>query len=578
MIDFSEIFSQNGDRKVKVEIDFAKKIRKFFGGFLQGIKNNKVLNKLKEQGVTIMSLFKKKQTIQEVEEKDKQPDNKTVTNDKIDIPEEAKKPIQAIFTLDKETDMHNKKVNIMPELEDTIPTTETDTKESDKEELSVQLEADEKVKEILECVKNDDRERFIQIINEEGYRKMADLVYDNFNSGKISEAENTMFVDMKNELYDENGELIQETEKNEIDKEPVVEEPILEKSVESNGIDITNIIKTTNINLNDLTQFEDYIDYVLAYKEKNIAAKDSDKFWTDFHKQNLPTDLLDEKEFIEERRRQEEQKIQREIELKLAETEKKLSEVRGQLSATERKANTLASNNKENEAALKNATQDKILLEQQMVDAKSEIADLERENSSLNNQLSVAQEVAKKAQARSYEDRKTLSTMEKEIDKLKKHAAELEKELATSKQESAEVRKELEATKARIRENANAALERIESLRTPEDDDIEKTALDWAKTKIEENLPKEHVVETSKSIEKQKEESDETEEKKTDDSTKTIVAPTPVENPKPDHEETITETQKKIDELQKVKNQTLVDAIIAEAGGQAVEEQSPKTR
>ena len=62
MIDFSVIFSQAGDKKVKVEIDFAKKIRKFFGGFLQGIKNNKVLNKLKEQGIIIMNLLKKKET------------------------------------------------------------------------------------------------------------------------------------------------------------------------------------------------------------------------------------------------------------------------------------------------------------------------------------------------------------------------------------------------------------------------------------------------------------------------------------------------------------------------------------
>ena len=205
-----------------------------------------------------------------------------------------------------------------------------------------------------------------------------------------------------------------------------------------------------------------------------------------------------------------------------------------------------------------------------MVDADSKIADLERENKSLNEQLAAAQETAKRAQARSYEDRKTLSEMEKEIEELKKHAAKLEKELEASKQDTTKLRKELEETKARISENTQAALDRIKELRTPEDDDIEKTALDWAETKLKQNLQEEQAVSPEPIS-----------EPVSDD---TIITPLPEQTPeqaegeKKTSEEPASDTEKKIGELKEAKNQALVAAIVAEAGDQPLEETRTKTR
>ena len=558
MIDEEKNISLVGDRKVKVEEGFVKRIKNFFRNFIKGNKNGKVLEAVKGLGVKFISIFKKKQIEPQNEEIEVKNEEQETKHEEIETPTETEIPS---IPEPKEEELHKPAAlftlaekRVMPELEDTIPTTEPeieeDIAEDEEKEEPVKLEPDDKVKEILECVKNDDKDAFIKIISEEGYRNIADLVFDNFNLGKISEEENTEFVTMRNEIYDENGELKEEYQPDAEESQEIEEPTIPEEHTED--------VKTTSINLQDLTQFASYTDYLTAYRHERIADKDVDRFYTDLYNKNLPSDLLDEKTFIKERKRQEDEKEQRKIESKKAEVEKKLAEERAKHAAASDKVQELESSIQATEAKLKAQREETVTLRQQMVDADSKIADLERENKSLNEQLAAAQETAKRAQARSYEDRKTLSEMEKEIEELKKHAAKLEKELEASKQDTTKLRKELEETKARISENTQAALDRIKELRTPEDDDIEKTALDWAETKLKQNLQEEQAVSPEPIS-----------EPVSDD---TIITPLPEQTPEQ------AEGEKKIGELKEAKNQALVAAIVAEAGDQPLEETRTKTR
>ena len=506
MIEENKEISLIEDKKVKTEKDFVKRLKKFFGNFIQGIENEKALSAVNGLGVKFINIFSKKTEEKQEEigeanndaivpdysedieqpkqEEIEETNNETILDDSVDTEEpeqEEQIPIKPIFSLARE--------NVMPEVEDTIPTIEPEVEVSKEE--TVEQEPTE-----------------TQISTESDEEEVSTDVPE------------------------------QEFEDEEI------EEPDVQMDTKENH--------SSNIILSDLTQFISYTDYLTAYRQARINDKDVDRFWADLYNNNLPSDLLDEKAFIKERKRQEDEKEQRKIETKKAEIEKKLAEERAKHAAASEKVAELQTSIEATEAKLKTQREEAVSLKQQMVDANSKISDLERENRNLSEQLEAAQETAKKAQARSYKDRKTLSAMEKEIEMLKRQTSELEAKLKASKDDSDKLRRELEETKARISKNAQEALDRIKELRTPEDDDIEKTAPDWTEKKLKEDIPS-------------------TEEP-------VIDAPKPIEISSPIQEEAGSDTQKKISELEEAKNQALVDAIVAEAGTPAIEEQSQKTR
>lgn len=459
-------FIFDGERKVKVKEEHKNKLSSFWNDFVHGKLNERVSEVLNNLGVRLTDLNEKKQEIEENDSKEMQKETSVETQDNFksqDFEEDSKEiqpPLQEIFTFKGSSET--------PKVPDTVATIKPEEEpELDKEPVSEEL--DEKVKEILECVKNDDKEGFIKIIDEYGYFPIKELVQNSFDKEQISEEENTAFIDMKNELYDEYGVLKQKDEE--------VEEPMTQEETE---------FKSSDIDLTDLTQFT-YTEYVRAYREKNIPDKNADRFWIDLYNNNLPSDLLDEKTFISERKSQEDEKEQRKLENKNAEAEKKLAELNAKYIAEKERSAELEAKSKQDEAKLKEAREENVTLKQQMVDAESEKSDLKRENESLKKQLSTAQETSKKAQARSYE-------YKKESEEAKKAYAELEnkyekqgQELQKSKDKEATTAKKLKEMTAKMYKNIELAEKQISSVK--DDDNLKITAL--SRTIIDSNNNKE---------------------------------------------------------------------------------------
>lgn len=552
-------FILGGERKVKVKEEHKNKLSSFWNNFIHGIFNERVSGVLNNLGVKLTTLKKKKQEVEENDLKEKEETSiESQDSDKSqEIEEDSKEihpPLQETFTFKGSSEM--------PKVPDTIATKEPEEEpEVDKEPVSEEL--DEKVKEILECVKNDDKEGFIKIIDEYGFDVIRDKVQDIFYKEQISEEENTAFIDMKNELYDEHGILKQ--------KEEEVEEPITQEETKATTQEETEI-KSSDIDLTDLTQFRSYTDYLKAYSQENISDEDKDRFWADLYNGILPADLKDEKAFISERKRQEDEKELRKYESDMAEAQKELAKVRAKLVAANERAAEFEAESKQEKDKLKEAREENVTLKQQMVDVESENSDLRRKNESLKKQLSTSQETAKKAQAGSYEDRKKLEETEKALAKDRATIEKLRKELQESKDREAEINKELEETKAKINKNIELARKQINSLK--DYDDLEKTALSWT------------IIDSKKAEEEKKEHEDSAESKKeplaSKESKKIEVKdiPTVHETKKPEKTIEITEEEPQIvepvfsktsdepkEEAQKT-DETLVKAIEQEAGEQ----------
>ena len=496
-------FNLSGERKVKVEESFSKRLRKFWGNILERIKNTKVMNAIQALGTKIKSIYTndeiddyldKTASSEAVGKENDKPTQKRVVpplsalgGAKLTVVDEdspnAIPEKSAPKKEEKEPEIKNteEEESELPVPEIVVP--EADEPEPEAKEISF---ADEKVREILGYVAAGDEENFVRMMEKEGYRKIADLVYDNFLEGRITEKENNMFVDMRNKFYDEQGKLI-ESQKD--TPKPSSKATTEEEVTISEGTDITDTIRENSQTIDDLLQFSTYSDYLNAYCE-TLDPANRNQFWKDAFDGNLPGDCLDEKTFIKEKKRQEEEIEKEELEREKAELEKELAHLREKYDEICDEHAELKIRLSNKDARLSSQRKDNVSLKQQIVDLKEEIKKTKEGISNLKNQLSIAQTAAKNAQSTLYEQRKSLAELEEERNKLLRRVDELESQLSKRTTELTEVRKELEATKKRISQNTEAALERINSLRTPTDDDIDKLALDWAEKKIKATEPK----------------------------------------------------------------------------------------
>ena len=294
------------------------------------------------------------------------------------------------------------------------------------------------------------------------------------------------------------SDIIDEDEVETQEQEP---EEAQEKTEESEPIDIEPVqeeiadepIEEQTSDLDDLTQFTTYSEYLTAYRQTRIDLKDADRFYNDYILGNLPSDLLDEKSFKEARQRMIDEIEYRKLEAENAETEKALREIEEKQAALSEQHAELQARFEDRDAKLAALRKDNVDLRKEIVDKDRIIENKDRETSDLKGQLEKAQEVAKQSQAAQYDAVEAFHRLEKEVARDKKRVAELEAKLANSERDAEAAKEELKQTKARISENTEAALKQINSLRTENDDDIEKTALDWAEMQLKkgEQAPKE---------------------------------------------------------------------------------------
>ena len=494
-IDENKEMILNGDRKVKVEKGFVSKIKSFWKNIFKKKENKKTMGALEKLGVKIESIIKRKpeeeiiaerQAVKEIKKFDEE--FESLIN-KLETQNLTEEEIDEIVARCEE--MKQEKINEFDELLDY-----TENKQK------LKIEKDDYMKNSARMI----REAAIiargNMIKEEN---QDEEIQPYATSGGDTYGMPLPIDDNKTITPDIESPLDMELDEPELD-EPDLEVPIisneneepemdnkedeLEEPTTSEGIDITDEITNDSIDLSDLTQFATYSDYRIAYCQTRIDEKDIHRFYNDLFANNYPSDFLDERSFAIEKQRQEDEIEYKKLEAERAEAEKQLREIEEKQAALSEEHAELQARFNDRDARLSALRKDNVSLKQKLVDKEGQIKDKEQEISGLQGQLTAAQEVAKKAQAQSYKDRKSLSDIEKELNKERAHAKELAVKLQTSEKEAAETKKELEATRARISENTEAALKQINSLRTPSDDDIEKTALDWAEKQIKET-PKE---------------------------------------------------------------------------------------
>lgn len=515
-------FNLQGDKKVKVEEVFASKIKSFWKDLI-GKKDNKRIGFLKKIGARAMAKYSNK-SVEELLEEDIKNEiqsgneanrfnelieklkTEVLTEEEIDkIVNECKKIRENGFVQitnllgDKEiakelkSDLKQERVDNFAKLTDII-------REAKNIAMSKIAKEEEKTEDVppfqtfgVEPAKTqtmtavpDDAPTAIPVKEPEEDMELEEPEVEMPELEEPDLEEEAKPEETTEQEIKDSEDIASEPEIDEENKE----EAELEEPVVSEGIDITDEMTSNTIDLSDLTQFFDYSEYLTAYRQDRIDIKDVDKFYNDLFSGNIPNDLLDKEAFKTVKQRQEDEIEYKKLEAERAETEKRLKEIEEKQAALSEEHAELQTRFADRDAKLAALRKDNVSLKQELVDKDGQLKDRKQEINGLQGQLTTAQEVAKKAQAKSYEDRKALSEIEKELAKEKAHAKELEYKLRTSEKEAAETKRELEATRARISENTEAALKQINSLRTPSDDDLENTALDWAEKQIKE-LPNE---------------------------------------------------------------------------------------
>lgn len=440
-----------GDKKVKVEQEHISKLRKFWKRVAEDIKQEGLLSYLKEKVGAIFknpfSLFRRKRKAKKTDEQISEAQlevemddieflyNKFYDEGLYQIRDNEKLSIEEQEELIKSCE---ETLNNIKEYYDMIKTTPKAEEYNAQiaEKISLMSEHLEKAKGMVE------------------ERKKALNAETVFPDAYITDIEN----DNKAEI--EEQELVPDEEENFESREMPEKE---------------------NMNLADLTEFENYDEYLRAYRKQNIDPENVDKFYIDFINGDLDIhkDLLTKAEFIDKRRQQTEKIRQDEQKQQITELNKELSEKRTQLETANEKISDLERQSKDVNARLEETRQEKISLDKSVADLEATIREREEEISRLNEQVHITSSNLKDAQDQLYNKENTIAEQLEAITKEKEKNRKLQEQLAERDSEQESLRKELENSNKKINELVTNVTSQIDSIKA--DDEVEETALKYVK-------------------------------------------------------------------------------------------------
>lgn len=239
-------------------------------------------------------------------------------------------------------------------------------------------------------------------------------------------------------------------------------------------------VKTDEVStrtLSDLTEFENYDEYLEAYCKANRKPEDYIKFFTDLRHDIRPQDLMAEEEFIDEKRRQIEKISQDEKQREIVGLKKQLSEKKIQLESAKEKNHDLERQFDDAKARLEEARGETISLSQNVADLEAEIANKEAQINRLNSQVRSTSSSLTQAQDRIYKQERTISEQIDEIKQSRETIANLEKELASQREATAAKEEELAKSQAKLASLMNNVTSQIKAAKDDAEDDIERAVL-----------------------------------------------------------------------------------------------------
>lgn len=525
MDDNKEVFL-NGDKKVKVGTGFVERIKNFWKKVSKHEEKEKTMNALEKIGVKITSFVTGKSQEQILKEKEANEIienlNKDFSNLIEKLEEEQLTEEEINFIVNQCEEMRKK---ALEDFDKILNSGDLDDIEEIKALRDITFEKENLIKEAKEIAMSNmikpEKEKTDNNIGNSEPEISNDTVTPFMSFGGVTAKAQTMpevpanaptaISDIEPELDEpeldepeidfpelpkediepqtEETSLDSNTEEHEIEKDNLPEEETSveekEEPIVSAGVDITDEMTNNSVDLSDLTQFATYSDYRTAYRQARIDIKDVDRFYNDLEEGNYPSDFLDKRTFAIEKQRMEDEIEYKKLETERAETEKRLREIEERQAALSDEHTELQARFADRDAKLAALRKNNVSLKQELVDKDGQLKGKDQEISGLKGQLTAAQEVAKKAQAQSYEDRERISEIEKKLDEERAHVKELKQELEMSKGREAEINKRLEKTTARINKNIELAKKQISSLN--DHDDLEKTALEWSSTRPKES-------------------------------------------------------------------------------------------
>ncbi len=291
------------------------------------------------------------------------------------------------------------------------------------------------------------------------------------SENKEESDENTEATDSENkEENDENTEATGSDDKEETDE---VAKEAEEKTTE----------EVAEIELTDLTQFDSYSDYLIQYRRKFISMDDYDKFMNSVIRSLTEgtkiVNVLSEEQFIDDRRKQFEKKEQKKIEEKRRKVEIRLIDTENQLVAANEKVEMLTRQAAQYRERLGEMRNDNNTLEQKVSEQNNLNNELAEKNKELINQVS-DRDNSITAQHKKVFELQRLLDREKEARKQDElRIKSLEEQLRVSRlseQAKDDEIARLNENTRKWRENLSAELNKLSP-----DDDLEATAMEWAK-------------------------------------------------------------------------------------------------
>lgn len=218
--------------------------------------------------------------------------------------------------------------------------------------------------------------------------------------------------------------------------------------------------------INDLTTFTSYDDYIISYRNQNITSEEYDKFLLDMIHGIIPTNMLSEEEFTDQRRKQLEEIKHRELEEKAHEIEKQLIEINNTYEAAKEYVEQLEKKVIEQKQRLELIRNENTELEQKVSDEKTKNQSLSEDNEKLNDTIKERDGSIKSQQKEIFRLEKKSDKLESDlkkketiIEKQKKKLEDYDNKINSLKKENRDLK--LQVTK--LEANVRAELDKLTS-------------------------------------------------------------------------------------------------------------------
>lgn len=311
-----------------------------------------------------------------------------------------------------------------------------------------------------------------------------------FSFGKKEEAE-----EEKEEENHTEDEKVEEPEEETKEEDPISE-------IENVGVVDTNIpveeevtsqIGVDTVKIDDLTDFDEYFDYVTAYRKANVADKDSDQFYRAIHNGEGVQGLLTEEEFIDKKRRQLENIQHQKEKQEIADLQKELYQVSSRLQSRQDELDSLKAQHKALTKKLEEARKENITLSNNVTDLETNMKEKDSDIENLNEQISKKAVSLQELNGQIFDLRAEIKDKNSQIRKQDETIETQKRQIEDSVSEKEKLIREKDELKTQVDKLKNNIKEELAKL-TPSDS-LEETAINWVKTKLDQEEPEENYTE-----------------------------------------------------------------------------------